>query len=617
MCGINGEYRFDGKAVDTSVIKRMNDAMIRRGPDGEGVFFDAHFAMGMRRLSIIDLEGGHQPISNEDGTIHVMQNGEIYNYLELRSELEKKGHIFKTHSDTEVILHVYEEFGLEGINKLNGMFAFSLWDQKRQRLWIARDRIGIKPLNYYLDHEKFIFSSSLDSLLATQQIAKKIDEDSFQLLLTLSYVPAPRSIYSGLKKLMPGHCIVVENNKLSTYKYWDALGVPVVNRSHEDFVSQVDSLLKESVELQSRSDVPVCCFLSGGIDSSAVTALFSLHSTKQVHSYSVGFQGKSRDESDVYYASLVAKQYKTQHHEFEMQAEQAFSLIDELMPLMDEPIADSAILPSYYLSMKTRQNGVKVILSGAGGDELYGGYFRHFKHKRDLLVGKFSFVTAATWFALASIHDSFARYGLQLHDSGVAFALATSGVDLGVLVKILSTKQIFLNSISLLKKQFAEVSQNENKLNYSYARMLTDVHQYLADNILSLFDKTSMAASTEGRVPLLDHRLVELTFSTPFLSNLAEGEYKRSLKSVVRKYLPEEILTRKKAGFNGPVQHWLSGPEGQLILRRIQSPVCHLIRDLFNIKSIENISSDRRMRFRASETLFMLYLFDKWYESHF
>lgn len=616
MCGICGIYRFDNGSVDLDILTSMNNTMILRGPDDAGVFMDHQVGMAMRRLSIIDVAGGHQPIFNEDKTIGLVLNGEIYNYIELRQELEMRGHQFQTHSDVEVLVHLYEEKGVEAIQDLNGMFAFCLWDRRRHRLWLGRDRLGIKPLVYFRNSEVLVFGSTLDAVCAHPSVPRQIDEESFLLYLGLAYVPTPRSIYKDIQKLPPGHWMLVEGDSVHVQKYWDFVGVERRPLTRNEFEDSARHILHNSISIHGRSDVPVGCFLSGGIDSSLVTALFSRQSDYPVHSFSIDFTGK--EISELPYAALVAEQNRTQHHPYTLDAQASFDILNEVIPRMDEPMSDSAIMPSYYLSQKSREDGIKVVLAGAGGDELFGGYFRHYKYKRDWVVGSLGAIPIRIMGRLGEyLPIGLTHYGVQLADKGISFGMGTSGVHLGLLQKLLRRRGDFDDLLDLFQVQFNELRALEEQLGFSYARMAMDLKQYLPDNILGLTDKTTMAASVEARVPLLDHRLVELVFGVEPDVNIAKHTAKNSLKRLARNILPEQILNRPKAGFNGPVNYWLHGPQREAFcgtLDCFNNAVTERFFDMDRLKSCIR-SPDQLMK--GSETIFMLFVFNRWFHSRF
>lgn len=593
----------------------MNDTMMLRGPDDSGFFISGHFGMAMRRLAIIDVEGGHQPISNEDGSIHIVLNGEIYNYLELREELQKRGHRFKTLSDVEVLVHLYEEKGVAAIDDLNGMFAFCLWDDNRKRAWIARDRLGVKPLAYFYGQGLFAFASTVDALFTLPQLSKSVDKDSLLLYLGLAYVPAPRSMYKGVQKLLPGHWALLEENNLRVEQYWDVLSQKQREMGHGEFVHEVGRILDDSIRIHARSDVPVGCFLSGGVDSSAVTALFQQYTRKAVHTFAAGFEGKEENELD--YADLVVRRYHTHNHQVLFSAESSIAQLSKVLSLMDEPMADSAVIPSYCLALEAQHLGIKVILTGAGGDEIFGGYCRHYPALKNLVAGKLPNI-ATRLFGLFPHHSPsrIRRLMVQLSDERLDFAIGTSGCHLPLLCDAMRDRMDFYRTLDLLEEQFAPLYVLERERGFIYSRMMLDLLNYLPDNILALTDKTTMAASIEARVPLLDHRLAELVFSVS--PDICVGssfqQAKKSLKKAVAGVVPEEILNRGKMGFNGPVYHWVCNTP--TIIDHLSHIDNEFVRDVVDLDKLNIILHDSRLRSQASENLYILYVFDLWCRDH-
>jgi asparagine synthase (glutamine-hydrolysing) len=616
MCGICGIFNYNGKPVSQGNLIKMNDTMALRGPDDSGIYQKGNIGLAMRRLSIIDLDGGHQPISNEDQTIHVVLNGEIYNYIELRQDLEKRGHHFRTKSDTEILVHLYEEYGTDAVKHLNGMFAFALWDALQKRLWVVRDRLGIKPLVYFKSQKGFVFASTSDALACHPDFNKEIDAESLLLYFMLSYVPTPRTIWKQAQKLPPGHWLLVEDNQVKTEQYWSLKPQIESGRTREDFVEKIQEIFKHSIELHSRSDVPVGTFLSGGIDSSAVTAEFCRRSNKTVHTFTMDFEGKDFNEGN--YAKLVADQYKTEHHFQTLNLDNALEHLEELLPLMDEPMADSAIIPSYILSKLARDQNIKVILGGAGGDELFGGYSRYYQRFRDMLSGRLSAVPLNFWKTLSRIvNPTIGHYGAKTWDKGVTFGLGTSGVHLGFFEKLFNNSGNYFKAMELTRNQFSSLSKMENDWGFGYGRMLFDVQNYLVDNVLAVTDKTSMAASVEARVPLLDHRLAELAFSTPEIINIGSSflDTKVSLKKAIKSNLPYEVLNRPKTGFNGPVYDWISRKHSKFE-DRILNPRHPAIQSMFDSNALKKAWLSDASRVVGCESFFMIYVADMWLETH-
>ncbi len=399
MCGIAGIFNFKGN-TDRDRLSTMLDCMIHRGPDDSGIYVDQSFTMGMRRLSIIDLKSGHQPISNEDERLVIVFNGEIYNYIELREELLSKGHLFKTNSDTEVILHLYEEYGYDFITYLNGIFTFSIWDKQAQKLFIARDRLGIKPLFYFSNPERFVYSSELRSISKAFNMLN-ISQKAFINYMLMMYVPDPLSMIDGVNKLEAGTYLVVDaKNKITKHKYWDINEVVCEKTDPSQYRAKLEDLLNDSIKLQMRSDVEVGTFLSGGLDSSFIVAATSRLSNKPVNTFSIGYENLEYDERPL--AQLVAKKFKTNHKEMFINSATVKDNLKRICAKMDEPIGDTAAIPTFLLSEFARSNNVKVILNGTGGDEVFGGYVRYIPISFKQRVLKASPMFVRKFFALIS-----------------------------------------------------------------------------------------------------------------------------------------------------------------------------------------------------------------------
>lgn len=616
MCGVCGIYNFDNSAINSNVLEQMNNSMYLRGPDDSGSYIDGFFGMAMRRLSIIDLDHGHQPMSNKDGTIHVVFNGEIYNHIELRDDLKKKGHKFKTKSDTEVLIYLYEEHGLNAVNYLTGMFVFSIWDEKHERLWIARDHLGVKPLVYFYNKDAFVYASTVDALSKHPKFKKEVNEDSILLFFMLSYIPAPHTFWKGVHKLMPGHYMLIEDGKLHTKCYWNLKPKKQSIKHKENFSNKIKKAIKYSVKLHGRSDVPVGSFLSGGVDSGIVTSMFCMANKKPVHTFTMDFKGKFNNEGKD--AEMVAKMYNTKHHSYTLDSNYALKELKKIISLIDEPMSDSAIIPSYALSKAAKKEQIKVVLNGAGGDELFGGYHRHYKHTKNYFFGKLNLIPLSFLVFIGRFFGrSFQHYLTLGWSKEVEFGISTSGVHLGLLEKMISNPSLFCRAVRLTKKQFACLPVYEKKWGYKFGRMLTDVNNYLADNILPIADKSSMASSVEARVPLLDRHLAELAFNIPVKENTANNfnDAKYLLKKAFNKYLPVNILEREKTGFNAPVYDWINNKNPE-IGKRVCNPKNLILKKMLNIENIREVWNDDKGRATACETIFMIYILDLWLEVH-
>ena len=566
MCGIYGILALDGtRRHDTAVLARMGDAIVHRGPDDSGAISDAELLLGMRRLSIIDVAGGHQPISSEDGQVVVVCNGEIYNFRQLRRELEAAGHRFATHSDSEVAVHAYEQHGDAFLDKLDGMFGLALWDRRRRRLIVARDAIGIKPIYYRLDGRELMFASEAKALLAVPGVPTRLDQAALAQYLSVGYVAAPNAIFEGMSKLEPGTALIAEDGQVRKHRYYRLPAQIDGSRSEQQWVEAVRAELERSVRDQMVSDVPIGAFLSGGIDSSAVVAFMSRHSSQPVKTYSIGFQGSTGAQlyNELPYARQVAEQFGTDHHEIVVQPDVA-TLLPDLIWHMDEPISDAAFITTYLVSKFARQD-VTVILSGVGGDELFGGYKRYLdEHYRSLYRRIPGPIRSGLMAPLAQLLPS-DRHSPLLNKLRLAKAFIAAD-SLPFEERYRAYMQVFDadERRALLKchpalfddciaRGFAD-SQAKEPL-----RQLMDVDfaTQLPDDLLMLTDKMSMAVSLECRVPLLDQRLVELAAGMPGSLKMRGGELKHVMKRALAGVLPDSILHREKRGFGAPMGAWL------------------------------------------------------------
>ena len=566
MCGIAGFVdRWDsGQARPVEERAAILDSMCRiiehRGPDDQGVTLDRGVALGMRRLSIIDLAGGHQPISGEDGSVSIVYNGEIYNFHELKDRLEAAGHQFKTHCDTETVLHGYEEFGPDCLKDLRGMFAFAIWDAKNQVLFIARDRAGKKPLYYSVTRGgSLIFGSELKVLLQHPDVEREIDPKALDAYFTLGYIPDPYSIFKNVKKLPPGHYLTFSQGRLDVKQYWDFNFNPSESLREEDYLEELRFLLDESVRLRLISDVPLGAFLSGGIDSSTIVGLMARHSAQPVKTFSIGFHEDSYNE--LKYARMTAQKFGTDHHEFFVTPE-ICSVVDELAWFMDEPFADQATIPNYVVSKLAREH-VKVVLSGDGGDELFAGYTRYIVAQNR---ASFDLIPKTLRQGLGPLSKNLPH--------GTKGRNYLFNISLDPVSRYLDSVSTFtsLNRESLYTRDFRDLVGTEGYVSSLFrdlsAKVTTgepldrllyiDSKTYLPGDILAKVDRTSMAVSLEARAPLLDHKLIEFVGQMPAKLKLSGLESKHLLKKAVADLVPHEILNRPKQGFGVPIQDWIN-----------------------------------------------------------
>lgn len=546
MCGIAGIFNFKGEP-DCDGLTTMLDCMKHRGPDDSGVFVDQSFTMGMRRLSIIDLKSGHQPISNEDERLVIVFNGEIYNYIELREDLLSKGHLFKTNSDTEVILHLYEEYGYNCLTYLNGIFSFSIWDRQAQKLFIARDRLGIKPLFYFDNAKQFVFSSELKSISKAFDL-KKISQKAFINYMLMMYVPDPLSMIEGVNKLEAGTYLVVDSkNKITKHKYWDINNIALEKTDPSQYKDKLEDLLYDSIKLQMRSDVEIGTFLSGGLDSSFIVAATSKFSNKPVNTFSIGYENLGYDERPL--AQLVAKKFKTNHKEMFINADTVKDNLKRICAKMDEPIGDTAAIPTFLLSELARSNNVKVILNGTGGDEIFGGYVRYIHSSIQRRILKASPMFLRNFFAFISYPFN-KTVSHRFSNRAYNYFFELSGVRTEFLTELFSEEEID-NFMLELKKIYIDSSDAQ------IPEMNLDLKYYLVGDLLFLLDKMTMGNSIEGRVPLLDHRLVEYMYSLPKNQKIVGNQTKVLFREILRPVLPQELINVPKRGFGAPFKYWV------------------------------------------------------------
>ncbi|HUW62860.1 MAG TPA: asparagine synthase (glutamine-hydrolyzing) [Candidatus Bathyarchaeia archaeon] len=561
MCGICGIcYSDRSKRPDLHALARMNNAMAHRGPDDAGLWDGGHVALAMRRLSILDLPGGHQPMANEDESIRLVFNGEIYNFQELRAGLEKTGHVFRTNSDTEVIVHAYEQYGDDCLSRLNGMFVFALYDARRDRLLIARDRLGIKPLFYTVNGGALVFASELGALVQSGRVEKKVNPAALDAYFTFLYIPAPDTIYENVRKLRPAHKLVFERGAVSTSQYWRLRFEPDDSWTLDSAAERYLELARDAVRLQRISDVPLGALLSGGIDSSSVVALLSECTDRPVKTFSIGFDDAHANELE--WARIAAQRFNTDHTE-EILAPDIAGFARKIAPHFGEPFADSSAVPTWLVSSVARRH-VTVALSGDGGDECFAGYEwtkmnRHVAAVRNI-PAPLRNIAAAALAALPS-DPRLQKVIRVLYDARLIPRDAFRR-RLTCFPPSLKTRLYQPDFATSLRKPFidrfnehadAGPTDPDNWMLYQ------DTVMYLPDDILTKVDRTSMANSIEARVPLLDHRIVEFAATLPFSLKLDRGVSKRVVKHALQNILPPELLVQRKRGFAVPIHRWFRG----------------------------------------------------------
>lgn len=564
MCGISGfadrSHGASRKEADFSQIHRMCEVIRHRGPDDEGIHVEDGVGLGMRRLSIIDLCTGHQPIHNEDESVWVVFNGEIYNYRELRTALEREGHRFYTSSDTETIVHAYEEWGEDAFERLRGMFGIALWDRRTRTLLLARDRAGIKPLYYTQYGDRLYFGSELKSLLAAGAVDVSVDVEALDHYLTFLYTPRDRSIFKGVCKLPPGHMLKWRHGRLDVRAFWQIEARETFRGTAQEAAERLRGVLADAVRSHMVSDVPLGAFLSGGVDSSAVVGLMAEASNRPVKTFSIGFDEPQYDELE--HARAVARLFGTDHHEFVVRPD-ALGILDDLIEHFDEPFADSSAIPTWYVSEMARQH-VTVVLSGDGGDELFGGYDRYLPHPRVL---QFDRLPVPGRHRLAGAIWPLMPHGMQ----GKNFLRHVS----------LDTDDRFIDSVALFRDDekralytpefraslrgasatstLGQHLERFSKLPVHSRMMRFDFETYLPEDVLTKVDRMSMAHSIESRVPLLDNDVIDFSATLPSSMKIHHGRRKHVLKEAMKGLLPPSILDRKKQGFGVPLDVWFRG----------------------------------------------------------
>lgn len=640
MCGIFGIVNKDGRPVEEELLLAATRTLSHRGPDGEGYYRHENVGLGHRRLSIVDLAGGRQPLANESGEVYLTFNGEIYNHLELRRELEEKGHRFRTRADTEVIVHLYEEYGDDCVDRLRGMFAFALLDLRRRRIVLARDRLGIKPLYLYETPDRFTFASEIKAILRDPAISPELDPIGVSWFLSLHYIPAPRTIYRGIEKVRPATVVSLDLGssagpaptsspiRSKARRYWRPIHAPDPSLTEEGAREELLAALDDSVAARLMADVPLGAFLSGGIDSGAVVSSMIRSSSTRVRTFTIGFENSSFDESESARAASV--HLDTQHTAQSVDS----SLLEELpriVSLLDEPLADPSLLATWQVSRLARER-VKVCLSGDGGDELFSGYRRHARaasmawHRR-LALDRLS--SPVAFLARSLIPDGIRgknylaglslppvrRYlhGLRYFDDRGLSRLLHPGFRSEA---ALSEGVGGSPDLDPLDRVFLDHDREIGPEDLGVRLPGLDLRTYLIDDVLLKVDRASMMNSLEVRVPLLDHHFVELALRLPASFSRKGKEGKRIFRRALAKRLPTEILQGKKRGFAVPVKSWLKGPLREPVRDLLLDPVTRQ-NGLFCPREIERLLDENRSPYREhGSRLFGLYLFELWRRRH-
>jgi asparagine synthase (glutamine-hydrolysing) len=621
MCGILGVANASGVPISRTTIEKMRDTMAHRGPDDDGIYSDATVTLAHRRLSIIDLGGGYQPMSNPEETVWVIHDGEIYNFMEVRRELEAAGFTFRTKSDTEVIVRAYEKWGEGCVETLHGIFAFAVWDTKSRRLLVARDRLGIKPLFYAATLQGFYIGSEIKSFLADPSFDRSIDAAAVDRYFTFGYIPAPDTIFQNVKKLMPGHYLVWENGRVRIERYWrfEPYALPEDDDKFEaDWLDELRDVLRRAVARQMASDVPLGAFLSGGIDSSLVVRMMSEVSPTPVRTFTIDFGGDKTSETP--YAKTVAERFLTDHQEFQVTADTMEEILPKLVWHLDEPFADSSAIPTYYLSKITREK-VTVALSGDGGDELFAGYTRH---QGERLSEQFrSFPPWMRSAALGVLGSPVARGSAGLRRLGHVLSNAELGfitryhnkemlsqeIDRRALYSQAFRSAVGEHDVVHQLEELAQATANSDSIGRLTA---FDLEFYLPNDMLVKVDKMSMASSLEVRVPFLDELVMDIAARIPSDLKLKGYTTKYLLRKLASESLPKEIFKRKKQGFGIPLQSWFRGKLTNYS-REMLFDDRTLSRGYFDREAVEVLLQEHEERtFDHGQMIYALIVFELW-----
>jgi asparagine synthase (glutamine-hydrolysing) len=627
MCGING-IAFSGRSrrrVDATALKTMRDVITHRGPDDEGIYIDENVGLGHRRLSIVDVASGHQPMTNEDGSLYITYNGEVYNHADYREELESRGHVYRTHCDTETILHLYEDYGNACVEHLRGMFAFAIWDRNKRELFIARDRVGIKPLYYvHTTDGSLYFASEIKALLEAHAVKAELNFAAFSDYLANHATSGEETLFAGVKRLMPGHTLTWRDGEIKIRKYWDVSFAKVAPNGHsdKDYIAEWSELFRKSVELRLMADVPLGMFLSGGIDSSAIAAVMSTLVDEPIKTFSVAF--KEREANELEYARLAARAYKTDHHEVVISPEEFFAALPDLIWHEDEPLAHPSSVALFFVSRLAAQH-VKVVLTGEGSDELMAGYARYRKtilnlafsehyHRmvpagvRDLIRGQIAGMSASK--LRAKLSRTFLSRAPDIESIYFDnFAVFPRSDQNQLLTRDTIDRIGGIDPYAGVRRVLSETDAQSLLDRLLYADIKTYLHELLMKQ-----DQMSMAASLESRVPFLDHKLVEFTSSLPERLKLRRWTTKYVLRQSMKGVLPEQILTRPKMGFPVPVDAWFRGPYAQVLDDYVLSSRA-LERGIFNADTVRTLVKEhQRGVANHSERLWSLVNLEMWFQ---
>lgn len=624
MCGIAGVFALDrSERIDPAVMRAMTDVIARRGPDDDGQFVDGNVALGMRRLAIIDVAGGHQPIPNEDETLWIVFNGEIFNHEPIQQELRQRGHRFRTRSDTETILHLFEEQGPKCLDQLRGMFAIAIWDTRRRSLFIARDRLGIKPLHYFFDGRQLVFGSEIKAVLQHPAVPRAIDWTAVDTFFTYSYIPAPWTVYRDVKKLEAGHYLTVDEQGMRVQQYWDLSMEPKHRGTAADLEAEFIDRFRESVRMRMLSEVPIGGYLSGGVDSSLVVAMMAENSSRPINTFTMGFGGETGNFLDERpYAREVSRRYRTNHREFEVQP-QVEEAVDAALEAFDEPFSDDSLIPTHHICQLARQH-VTVALTGLGGDEAFAGYERYlgFQLSETASHAPWSWLLRASTPVIARLHEQksghyrinhLKRFAAAAHlPSAVRWQSYHALFPREARTKLYRpevTRQIDFDSVERAGRRYYEQCDATDPLDRA---LYQDIKMYLPDDILALTDRVGMWHSLELRVPFVDHTLLEFCARIPSNLKIRRGEKKYLLRRAARKFVPESVLNHRKQGFASPMAMWLRGGLGDFMKANVSESALSRtgVLDPGAVASLFEAHQQRRSL--NDKQLFAILMFQRW-----
>jgi asparagine synthase (glutamine-hydrolysing) len=636
LCGICGVFNYSNShpVLSEELIIKMRDAMIHRGPDDAGVYLtpDRTLGLGQRRLSIIDLSAcGKQPMSNEDGTVWIVFNGEIYNHEKLRPSLEAKGHIYQSHTDTETILHLYEEKGVDCVHDIEGMFAFAIWDSRKRRLFMARDRIGKKPLYYTCKNGSLIFGSEIKAILEHPSVQRDIDTTALYHYLTFFVTPSPFTLFKGISKLAPGYYMICDERGNLTYQqYWDTIETERQERQPEEYyINGIRDLLTKSIKKRMMSDVPFGVFLSGGIDSSTNVALMAGLMDRPVETFSVGFKNQPAFD-EFKYARQVAREFKTNHHEIEIDQKDLMDYVPKLIYSQDEPIADWVCVPLYFVSKLARDSGVIVIQIGEGSDEIFFGYegymiilnlYEKYWKPYMMVPGFLRKLASAISSALPNapilrnmVLREILRRAARDKELFWGGAIAFTETHKKLLMNNSLDYWKNLDSSVIVKERMAKIDAEKPDADFLERMIYLEMKHRLPELLLMRVDKITMSTSIEGRAPYLDQDLVKFAMNIPGDLKVKNGQTKYILKKAVEGIIPDNIIYRKKQGFGAPVKEWFGGEVGKFITDGILNSKIRE-RQLFNYEYLaELLAKQRRDEVEYSASLWTLFNLSKWYD---